>query len=154
MFRRSHESVAVVRGHHLRGSAAARRAGLPGISQLDLVLTQFAFCGIAVVRRKQLHVDASDKEILDFIHVWRTLGFLFGIQDRFNICQFDSDIRATDQVLEEVCTKWLGPALVSPPPEFDHMSQALLEGSWCMMPVLEYHSFLNFTQVLTVSIQF
>ncbi|XP_034250225.1 uncharacterized protein LOC117650739 [Thrips palmi] len=144
----SHESLAVVRGHHLRGAAAARRAGLPGISQLDLVLTQFAFCGIAVVRRKLLHLDASDQDVLDFMHVWRTLGCLIGIQDRFNICQFDYDISATDGVLEEVCTRWLGPALLSPPPEFAQMSHALLEGSWCIMPVLEYSSFLNFTQEL------
>lgn len=142
----SRESLAVVRAHHRRASAAARKAGLPGISQLDLVLTQFAFCGVAALRRKLLHLDASDQDVLDFMHVWRTLGFLIGIQDRFNICQFDSDMGATDVILEQVCAKWLGPALLSPPPEFAPMSHALLEGSWCMMPVLEYSSFLNKTQ--------
>lgn len=140
------ESLAAVRSHHRRGSRFARRAGLAGISQLDMVVTQFAFCGFAVLRRKRLHVDASDQELLDFIHVWRTIGSLLGIPDRYNICQFDTDIHHTEAVLEGVCVRWLKPALLSPPEEFESMSRALINGCWCMMPVLEYDSYLHFTQ--------
>ena len=144
----SRDSLRVVRNHHLRGTALARRAGLPGISQLDLALTQFAFFGFAVLRRNLLGLDMSDQEVQDFLHVWRTLGYLIGICDRFNLCQFDEDVSSTDQLLEGVCSKWLGPALVAPPNEFVPMSKALVNGVWCMMPVIEYNSILNFTQEL------
>ncbi|KAK3924178.1 Rubber oxygenase [Frankliniella fusca] len=140
------ESLAVVRRHHLRGSAAARRAGLPGISQLDMILTQFAFCGFALLRRKECNIDVSDREILDFAHVWRTIGFLIGIDERYNICQFDTDLSCTVRVFEGICSKWLAPALITPPKEFAPMSRALLDGTWCMMPVVEYTSYLNYTQ--------
>ncbi|XP_026285270.1 uncharacterized protein LOC113211178 [Frankliniella occidentalis] len=143
---RARESLAVVRKHHLRGAAAARRAGLPGISQLDMILTQFAFFGYAVLRRKQDNFSVSDQDILDFVHVWRTIGFLIGIDERFNICQFDADLSSTTKILEGICSKWLAPALITPPREFDSMSRALLNGSWCMMPVIEYASYLNYTQ--------
>lgn len=69
---------------------------------------------------------------------------------RFNLGQFDEDLAATDTVFEAVCIKWLAPALVSPPQEFHHMSKALIDGAWCVMPILEYGSFLNFTQVVSV----
>lgn len=67
----------------MRGASAARREGLPGISQFDLAITQFAFCGFAVLRRRRLRLDASDQDVLDFLHVWRTIGFLTGIKDQY-----------------------------------------------------------------------
>lgn len=70
------------------------------------------------------------------------------LPSRFNLCQFDEDLAATDILFEAVCIKWLAPALVSPPHEFHHMSKALMDGAWCIMPILEYGSFLNFTQVV------
>ena len=72
----------VVRNHHLRAAAAAQRGGMAGITQFDLAITQFAFCGYIVLRRKQLGLDANDQQILDFVHVWKTLGFIVGIKDR------------------------------------------------------------------------
>ncbi|KAJ8944699.1 hypothetical protein NQ314_009406 [Rhamnusium bicolor] len=58
-------------------------AGLHRISQKDMALTQFGFMGISLVRSKKVGIhEASDEEWEAFLHVWRVIGYLMGIEDR------------------------------------------------------------------------
>merc|ERR1719489_456312 len=57
------------------------------VTQTDMVATQWAFCGLVVTRWRELGVQESSLAKLDdFLHFWRTIGYLIGVEDRFNIC--------------------------------------------------------------------
>eukprot|EP00929_Paragymnodinium_shiwhaense_P068892 TRINITY_DN34740_c0_g2_i1.p1 TRINITY_DN34740_c0_g2~~TRINITY_DN34740_c0_g2_i1.p1 ORF type:complete len:560 (+),score=110.77 TRINITY_DN34740_c0_g2_i1:52-1731(+) len=90
------KSIAQVRAAHSLARRRVRAAGscnvgLP-VSQYDLALTLMAFSLIAldgVVN--DCEVSLSDEEIDDYLHLWRTLGYLHGIQDEFNPCNDRAD---------------------------------------------------------------
>lgn len=51
-------------------------------SQVDMVATQWAFCGLAIIRCQELGIAKSSLPLLeDFMHFWRTIGHLMGIED-------------------------------------------------------------------------
>ena len=52
-------------------------------SQVEMVATQWAFCGLIVTKWRELGVAESSLHLLpDFLHFWRTIGHLMGIEDR------------------------------------------------------------------------
>lgn len=56
------------------------------ITQKDMALTQFGFMGLAVCRSKMVGVhDATDDEWRSFIHVWRVVGYILGIEERYTM---------------------------------------------------------------------
>lgn len=48
-----------------------------------MAITQFGFMGFIVLRHEYLGVQVTDRNIEAFIHFWRVIGFMMGIQDRF-----------------------------------------------------------------------
>jgi len=74
-----------VRTRHCAAARKARKAGFGPISQLDMVLTQFGFMGFGVLVPEKLGLTGSPEEQEGFIHFWRTVGHLLGIEDRSGI---------------------------------------------------------------------
>jgi len=74
-----------VRKRHCTAARKARKAGFGPISQLDMVLTQFAFMGFGLLVPEKLGLSGSPEEQEGFIHFWRTVGHLLGIEDRSGI---------------------------------------------------------------------
>lgn len=74
-----------VRSKHCAAAKKAVTNGSCFISQKDLVLTQFGFMGLAVLKRTYLGIVGSTEDIEGFIHFWRTIGYLIGIEDRYGI---------------------------------------------------------------------
>lgn len=53
------------------------------ITQKDMALTQFGFMGFGLVRSKMVGVhEASEDEWQAFIHVWRVVGYMLGLEER------------------------------------------------------------------------
>lgn len=71
-----------VKGKHCAAGKKAVTNGLGFISQLDMALTQFGFVGIAVLKAKNMGFVGTAEEVEGFIHVWRTIGYCMGIEDR------------------------------------------------------------------------
>jgi len=74
-----------VRTRHCTAARKARKAGFGPISQLDMVLTQFGFMGFGLLVPEKLGLNGSPEEQEGFIHFWRTVGHLLGIEDRSGI---------------------------------------------------------------------
>ncbi|XP_046401693.1 uncharacterized protein LOC124167727 [Ischnura elegans] len=150
---KAYQSLAAVRGKH---DAAARKAlkmsssSVP-LSQLDMVLTQFAFMGLAILCPNKLGISptsSSSREADEegFIHFWRTIAYLLGVQDRFNICR--PSTMETKAICRGLLVNVLVPSLRSPPPAFGKMARALTNGMWALVPVLDAHAFLRYTRSL------
>jgi hypothetical protein len=50
-----------------------------------MVLTQFGFMGFGLLVPEKLGLNGSSEEQEGFIHFWRTVGHLLGIEDRSGI---------------------------------------------------------------------
>lgn len=75
-----------VRKIHYTVNRRAEKNGVGIISQKDMAITQFAFVGIQLLSPEKLGIKASRQQLEDFSHFWRVLGYMQGIEDRFNLC--------------------------------------------------------------------
>lgn len=72
------------------------------MTQYDVALTQFAFIGLAMIFPQKSAMVAADHNELELInYYWRVLGWLMGMKDEFNGCQFDKyeDILAFNKLI-------------------------------------------------------
>ncbi|XP_050295427.1 uncharacterized protein LOC126735472 [Anthonomus grandis grandis] len=131
------KSISQVKSLHNSASNSGCQAGLNRISQRDMALTQFGFMGYQLVRSKQLGVYyATNEEWQAFIHVWRVIGYLLGIEDRFNICK--GSVAETKAICEKLIERAFIPNINKKDPEFIEMSQYLCRGLWAIQPFLNF----------------
>lgn len=73
----------MVNGFHCAASRVSQNAGLGlRITQKDMALTQFGFIGLTLVKKKELAIIGSEEDEMSFVHFWRTIGFMLGIEDK------------------------------------------------------------------------
>ncbi|VVC34076.1 Domain of unknown function DUF2236 [Cinara cedri] len=96
-------------------------------NQCYLTTTQFGFFGLAIVYPEWFGIhDYSRQDMEDFVHLWRTIGYLMGIKDEYNFGR-----GTLDEVKER--SKWLIRVLVIPKfreitEKWEHMSRCAAEG--------------------------
>lgn len=96
-------------------------------NQCYLATTQFGFFGLAVVYPEWFGIhNYSAGDMQDFVHLWRTIGYLMGVKDENNFGR-----GTLDEVTERL--KWLIRALVIPKlgqvtGKWEHMSRCAAEG--------------------------
>ncbi|XP_018330912.1 uncharacterized protein LOC108740896 [Agrilus planipennis] len=141
------KSVRLVRGMHNSTSGRVCKAGLSRISQKDMALTQFGFMGFALCRSEMIGIHkATDEELEAFVHVWRVVGYLMGMEDRFNLCTGTlEEIREKCNILLE---KVFLPEVSKQDPNFLKMTSALLTGLWVMNPILQVDGFMTYFYML------
>ncbi|XP_049298996.1 rubber oxygenase-like [Anopheles funestus] len=144
---RSWKSISFVRKTHAGVSkqAATVRSGMI-ISQRDMAITQFGFVGYAMISYRKLGIQFDPKDMEAFVHFWRVIGHMMGIEERFNACT--DRFETTEQRMTLIANEILKPALLNHTAEFVKMGKALIEGLWCFNPFIEYDSFLFLTMRL------
>lgn len=111
-----------------------------------MAITQFGFMGFVLVRHKKLGVRHNQEDIDAFVHFWRVIGHMLGIEDRYNLCtdSLDGTMSRVEAMMNHVVT----PGMIKPPAQFDHMLGAMMEGLWCYIPIITKESFLYVTNML------
>lgn len=146
-FCRSWISLKAVRKHHVQSSHAAERKQAGLISQKDLALTQFGFMGYITLRPHILGVQVSRENYEAFVHFWRVIGHMIGIEDQFNLCT--DSWETTKPRLEYLLNDIYRPALENASNSFYEMAYALIDGLWCYNPMLNRTAVLYFTKYLS-----
>lgn len=63
---------------------------IPGkifVNQLDMSTTQFGFVGLLIAYPEKFGAAGATKDELEgFIHLWRSIGYLLGMEDKYNFC--------------------------------------------------------------------
>jgi len=95
------------------------------ISQTDLSHTLIGFAGSILIAPSSFGVP-DDSKLEGYIHYWRVLGYLHGIEDRFN--PFGGSMQIAQNTIADVTGNCLLPALEAPPADFEKMVQAVC--SW------------------------
>lgn len=105
-----------------------------------MALTQFGFIGYILLKHDKVGVTRNHEDLEAFVHLWRVLGYMLGIEDRFNICT--DSYATTVKRLEVILNDCLRPALNNVGHQFYEMSDALIRGLWCFNPLLETDAFI------------
>nr|CAD7258037.1 unnamed protein product [Timema shepardi] len=85
-----------------------------------------------------------------FCHLWRAVGYLLGVEDRYNFCSGSlEDVRERSKDLIQWCIK---PSLREVSQEWEHMSRCLVEGISYYIPGVSFEASLMYlTRLLDIS---
>ncbi|EDS32585.1 conserved hypothetical protein [Culex quinquefasciatus] len=106
------------------------------ISQKDLAITQFAFMGYVILNPGKVGSKTSPQDLEALCHFWRVLGFLLGLEDRFNVCT--PNMEETIARIDQIQRKHLKSALTKRDDKFERAAEALLAGLWCFNLLLDH----------------
>jgi ER-bound oxygenase mpaB/B'/Rubber oxygenase, catalytic domain len=93
--------------------------GLP-LNQSDLMATNLGFSVVFLIGQRFMGIGLSDDERSDFLHLWRTIGWLIGIEERWLAESEDAAMIALyrnllSQAPPDESSKLLGKALMDEP---------------------------------------
>lgn len=141
-------SIADVRSRHNSASNRSCSAGMHRITQKDMTITQFGFVGISVCRSKMLGIhNATDEEWKAFIHVWRVIGYLMGIEDRFNLC--DGTLEETRERCNILMEQVFRPYIEQKDENFINMSRYMVNGLRCINIILKFETIMYYLHILS-----
>lgn len=144
---KSWRSLATVRKRHVRVSKRFLMEKTGPISQRDVAITQFGFIGYIILKPKLLGIKRTDPDEAALIHFWRVLGYMLGMEDRFNVCT--NSVEQTKARLEIILVKHLRPSLETAPQLFYDMAQVLVDGLWSYNIMLNTNAFVYFIKRLS-----
>nr|XP_022909849.1 uncharacterized protein LOC111420980 [Onthophagus taurus] len=143
---KSWESLKRIRTIHNFASLKCHKNQIGEIAQYHMALAQFGFMGLIVSKSEKIGIFPNQKEMDDFIHFWRVIGHMLGIEEKYNICR--ETFKETKEICDEIIAEIISPALNEWDESFLKMTRALIEGMWSMMPVLQFKVFLNLLYLL------
>lgn len=142
-------SLRTVRRKHCSASRRCSVNGLRRITQTDMAITQFGFIGFTLMSAEQLGVKATEEELDGIVHFWRVIGYMLGMQEKYNLCN------GTVEECRILCRLLLDeifiPFFEKGNKKFDEMGRILIEGMWPLIPFLDPKAFMAFTLQLATS---
>ena len=69
--------------------------------------------------------NLSKQEKKAWVHLWRTIGYLLGIDEEHNIC---SSVEQAETIVYDIVFDEILPGLKTPPKEYKYMADAFCEG--------------------------
>ncbi|XP_050438707.1 uncharacterized protein LOC126844500 isoform X2 [Adelges cooleyi] len=141
------KSISVVHGLHCAASQASNKCGLgKRVTQTDMAISQFIFMGLILLKKKELGFSCTENDEMAIVHLWRTLGYFLGIDDKFNLCQ------GTLEEVRDLCAVVLSdvytPSLSLPPKDFDCIVEAMIEGFKPVLPIIDLKAIMRYTREL------
>lgn len=105
-----------------------------------MAITQFGFIGYILLKHDKVGMSRNHEDIEAFVHFWRVIGYMLGIEDRFNVCtdSYETTVKRLDVILNDC----LRPALDNTNEKFHEMTDALISGLWSFNPLLETDAFI------------
>lgn len=103
-------SIKIVRAMHERihqlmkeDVSVARDPTFVWVNQYDMVLTQFAFVGLFLLKPAKCGAHRiSKRELENVAYYWRLIGYYFGIEERYNLFVYNHDFHRQLAYLELV----------------------------------------------------
>lgn len=80
--RRAYKSLKLVHAKHTAANRRGMTKNIGSLSQSSLAITQFGFMGFGLLMPEKLGVVVRDeKDMEGFIHFWRVIGYLLGVDE-------------------------------------------------------------------------
>lgn len=107
------------------------------VNQMDMAVAQFGFVGLFVLfpRRFGAH-GISDEDMDAFVHLWRCLGYVLGLEDKYNFC--NGDLETVRQRSRDIIHFWVKPNLREVSRDWEHMVRCIVEGVSYYIPGITF----------------
>ncbi len=124
----AHKSIKLVRSMHKRVAKSMKTTYTDKLhmSQYDMSSVQCGFITAVILYGKRIGIKYTEADMENFIYFWRCLGYLLGINDKYNICK--GSHKETYEFCKDFETKILIPSLQNPPAHFQRMAKAYCDG--------------------------
>ncbi|CAK1541555.1 unnamed protein product [Leptosia nina] len=143
----SWRSLHEVRARHIMADRACKLKGHGTVSQRDVAFTIFGFIGFMILKPQKLGIrqlQSGDWEA--FNHFWGVIGYMLGLEDRYNICRKNLD--DTRQICRILQDRIYTPCLNNSPEYFEHAAHVMTVGMSAIHPAVEHDSLVFFTKYL------
>ncbi|KAL4238708.1 hypothetical protein ACF0H5_003415 [Mactra antiquata] len=97
------------------------------ISQYDMGLVQCGFMGAIIMYPDKFGIRCSQRDLDDYVYFWRWIGYLLGIDDKYNICI--GGYYSALEICKAIDKNILLTSLADPPPDFYPMAKAFTDGT-------------------------
>ncbi|XP_032687045.1 uncharacterized protein LOC116851587 [Odontomachus brunneus] len=138
--------INAIRSKHTFNSNKAKNGNCGGIYQRDMVLTQVCAIGYIFVMPEVFGLRIKPEEEKAMLHFWRVMGHMLEIPDRINVCR--KNVAETRELLVMLIDKF-SEYLNNPQPEYNELTNALLDGLWYGNIGINKEAFLTFTYQLS-----
>ncbi|KAG8201805.1 hypothetical protein JTE90_027286 [Oedothorax gibbosus] len=148
----AHQSIVMVRGMHKRvadkmNNGTGRCMGTvgrqcPPVSQYDMALTQFSFVGLIFLYPKHVGMHCSREDLECLIHFWRGIGYLLGMEDRYNLCNGNLD--ETLAVCRDIMEMELKPSVRNASKESSTKSRGIIKAVNSFIMFLSWEAMARF----------
>lgn len=141
----AHQSIVLVRTMHKKvadkmNGTCQRRC--PAVSQYDMAVTQFAFIGLILLYPRHVGIHCTREELECLVHFWRGIGYLLGLDDRYNFC--DGSLEETVAICKSIMEAELKPALLSSTKDSSNMSQGIIKAMNSFIVFLSWEAVARF----------
>jgi hypothetical protein len=144
---RSWESFDVIRSVHNHINRRLDKVGEQKISQKDMALTQFLYIGFQIVYQDEMGVHGSVEQFEAYNHALRLMGFMLGIEDRFNVC--GESVAETRGRCLAIIEDIFEPAMREMSEEYLSFLKTAVNGVRCSVPFLHFESLIFFLKRYT-----
>jgi hypothetical protein len=97
------------------------------VNQMNMAVTQFGFMGLFILFPGRFGAHGlSDEDMDAFVHLWRCLGYVLGLEDRYNFC--NGDLETVRQRSRDMINFWVKPNLREVSRDWEHMMRCIVEG--------------------------
>lgn len=97
------------------------------VNQTEMSITQFGFVGLFIKYPAYFGAHSiTDEELDSFVHLWRCIGYLLGVEDKYNFCNGDLQTirQKTNDLIEFICK----PNFRRITQDWEHMTRCITEG--------------------------
>lgn len=113
------------------------------INQFDMSMTQYSFMGLIVAHPEKMGAGAAtEEEFAGLIHFWRGIGWLLGIEDKYNFCS--GTVAETRELCLEVERLIAIPSLSHVDWNYEHMATSLITGMSYILPSMSYPAMFRY----------
>ncbi|XP_015178275.1 PREDICTED: uncharacterized protein LOC107067353 [Polistes dominula] len=141
------ESLKIIRKKHCIAFRRAYEAGIRKASQADMAYAQFGFIGYILLGTEQLHISATDEELQGFVHFWRVICYVLGMEDKYNLCM--ETVEETRALCSKVLDEVFIPNVIKYKYNYYKNGKILIDGLWPFYPILDPPSFTTLTLYVT-----
>jgi len=124
----AHNSILLVRSMHekVRNKMHAAKSNKDRLflSQYDMGVVLSGFMGGVIMYPNFGGIICSRNDLDDYVYFWYAIGYLLGIEDKYNICANGLDYALT--VCKEIEQDIVYKSMKTPPVEYTEMTNALL----------------------------
>ncbi|XP_072937255.1 uncharacterized protein [Epargyreus clarus] len=143
----SWQSLSTTRSRHLQANKAGALQGRRAVSQRDLAFALISIVGFGILEPSKFSIrQRRSQDWEGYNHLFRTIGYLTGLEERYNVCR--PSVEETRAVCRLIVQRVFAPCLERVPEYYEHMARALLTGLGTLDASIETTSVLYWVKHL------